>query len=135
MKRTILNPKTVAKPIAPYSHAAIVEARRLLIIAGQIAMDKRGKVVGRGDFKRQFDQVFANLGAVLKAAGANFNHVVQFTTFLVDSRDIPTFFQVRNKLFKKIYPKRDYPPNTLLVIDRLALEDLLLEVEAIAALD
>ena len=135
MKRTIFNPKTVAKPIAPYSHAAIVEARRLLIVAGQIALDRKGKAVGKGDFKRQFDQVFANMGAVLKAAGANFNHVVQFTTFLVDSRDIPTFFQVRNKLFKKIYPKRDYPPNTLLVIDRLALEDLLLEVEAIAALD
>ena len=135
MKRTIFNPKTLVKPMAPYSHAAIVEARRLLIVAGQIALDRKGKVVGRGDFKRQFGQVFANLGAVLKAAGANFNHVVQFTTFLVDSRDIPTFFQVRNKLFKKIYPRRDYPPNTLLVIDRLALEDLLLEVEAIAALD
>ena len=61
--------------------------------------------------------------------------MVQFTTFLVDSRDIPAFMEVRNKLFKKIYPKGDYPPNTLLVIDRLAREDFLLEIEAIAALD
>jgi enamine deaminase RidA (YjgF/YER057c/UK114 family) len=91
--------------------------------------------VGKGDFERQFHQVFANLEAVLRGIGASFNHVVQFTTFLVDSRDIPTFFAVRNKHFKKIYPKKDYPPNTLLVIDRLALEDFLLEVEAIAALD
>ncbi len=135
MRRTIVNPKTIAKPIAPYSHVAIAEARRLAFIAGQIAMDKKGKVVGKGDFERQFHQVFANLNGVLKGIGASFNHVVQFTTFLVDSRDIPTFFQVRNAYFKKIYPKKDYPPNTLLVIDRLALEDFLLEVEAIAALD
>ena len=135
MKRTIFNPKTVAKPIAPYSHAAIVEARRFMFIAGQIALDKRGKLVGKGDFKRQFHQVFANLGAVLKGARATFNHVVQFTTFLVDSRDIPAFFAARNQLFKKIYPKGDYPPNTLVVIDRLVMEDLLLEIEAIAALD
>lgn len=135
MKRTILNPKTLARPIAPYSHAAVVEARRLLFVAGQIAVDKRGKVVGKGNFARQFDQVYANLRAVLKAAGAGFNHVVQFTTFLVDSRDIPAFFEARNRLYRRIYPRRDYPPNTLLVIDRLAMEDLLLEVEAIAALD
>ncbi len=135
MKRTIVNPKTLAKPMAAYSHAAIVEARRFLIIAGQIALDKQGRVVGKGDFQRQFSQVYANLGAALKAAGATFNNVIQLTTFLVDSRDIPAFFEARNGLYKKIYPKGDYPPNTLLVIDRLVLEDLLLEVEAIAALD
>ena len=135
MKRTIFNPKTVGPPIAPYSHAIIVEARRLMFIAGQVAVDKKGRVVGAGDFKRQVAQVFANLEGILKAAGAGFNHVVQFTTFMVDSRDMPAFFEARNKLFKRIYPKRDYPPNTLLVIDRLAREDFLLEVEAIAALD
>lgn len=135
MKRTIYNPKTIGKPIAPYSHAAIVEARRLLFLAGQVAVDKKLKVVGKGDFKRQFKQVFSNLEAVLKSAGANFNNVVQFTTFLVDSRDMPAFHAARKELYRRIYPKGDYPPNTLLVIDRLASEDFLLEVEAIAALD
>ena len=135
MKRTIVNPKGLAKPIAPYFHVAIVEARRFAFIAGQIAVDRQGKVVGKRDFSRQFNQVFANLEAALKGIGAGFSHVVQFTTFLVSSRDIPAFFEARNRLYKKIYPKRDYPTNTLLVIDRLALEDLLLEVEAIAALD
>jgi len=135
MKRTIFNPKTLVKPMAPYSYAAIVEARRFLIIAGQVAIDKKGKVVGKGDLERQFNQVYANLGAVLKAAGATFQNVVQFTTFLVNSRDIPAFGKARNTLYKKIFPRGDYPPNTLLVIDRLFMEDLLLEVEAIAALD
>lgn len=135
MKRTILNPKGVVRPPAPYSHAAIVEARRFLIIAGQVAVDRKGRVVGKGDLQRQFDQVYANLGAVLKAAGATFNNVVQFTTYLVNSRDIPAFAGARSRLYKKMFPKGDYPPNTLLVIDRLFMEDLLLEVEAIAALD
>ncbi len=135
MKRTIFNPKTLVKPMAPYSHAAIVEARRFLIIAGQVSVDRKGKVVGKGDLRRQFNQVYANLRAVLTAAGATFQNVVQFTTFLVNSRDIPAFAEARNALYKKIFPKGDYPPNTLLVIDRLFMEDLLLEVEAIAALD
>ena len=135
MKRTIFNPKTVCKPIGAYAHATIVEARRFMFVAGQVAVDKKGKVVGRGDMKRQFNQVFDNLEGVLKAAGASFNHVVQFTTFLVNSRDLPAFFEARGARFKKIYPRGDYPPNTLLIIDRLVQEDLMLEVEAIAALD
>ena len=135
MKRTIFNARALGKPAAPYSHAAIVEAGRLLIIAGQIATDRQGKVVGKGDFKRQFVQVYKNLEAVLKEAGATFSNVVQFTTYLVNSRDVPTFAEVRSQYYKKIFPKGDYPPNTLLIIDRLFMEDLLLEVEAIAALD
>lgn len=135
MKRTIIHPKTIAKPLAPYSQGVIVEGGRLLFIAGQVAVDKKLKVVGKGDFRRQFQQVFSNLGGVLKSVGANFSNVVQFTTFLVDSRDMPAFHEARKKLYRRIYPKGDYPPNTLLVIDRLASEDFLLEVEAIAALD
>jgi enamine deaminase RidA (YjgF/YER057c/UK114 family) len=135
MMRTISNPKTIGKPIAPYSHAVIVEARRLMFLAGQVSVDKNLKVVGKGDFARQFKQVFANMEAILKSAGATFNNVVQFTTYLVDSRDMPAFHAARQQMYKKIYPKGDYPTNTLLVIDRLASEDFLLEVEAIAALD
>lgn len=135
MKRTMYNPKTLGKPLAPYSHAAIVEARRLLFVAGQVSVDKKLKVVGKGDFKRQFKQVFANIEAVLKSAGATFNHVLQFTTYLVDSRDIPAFHAVRKEVYRRIYSRGDFPTNTLLVIDRLASEDFLIEVEAIAALD
>ena len=135
MKRTIFNPKTMPKPIGAYSHATIVEARRFMFIAGQVAVDAKGNVVGPGDMRKQFNQVFDSLEAILKAAGASFNHVAQFTTYLVNSRDLPAFFEARTRRFKRIYPKGDYPPNTLLVIDRLVREELMLEVEAIAALD
>jgi enamine deaminase RidA (YjgF/YER057c/UK114 family) len=135
MKRTIFNPKTMPKPIGAYSHATIVEAKRFMFVAGQVAVDRKGQVVGPGDVKKQFNQVFDSLAAILKAAGASFHHVVQFTTYLVNSRDLPAFIAARGARFKKIYPQGDYPPNTLLIIDRLVKEDLMIEVEAIVALD
>lgn len=136
MKRTILRPKSVAPPPPHrYSHAAIVEAKRLMVVAGQISLDRKGKVIGPGNFKRQFNQVYANLGAILREYGASFHDVVQFTTYLVNSRDLPLFHQLRAQLYRKIYPKGDCPVNTLLVIDRLVFEDLLLEIEALVALD
>jgi enamine deaminase RidA (YjgF/YER057c/UK114 family) len=136
MRRTILTPKSVPPPPpGRYSHVCIVEAKRLMVVAGQIAVDHRGSVIGPGDFKRQFEQVYRNLGAILKEYGATFRDVVQFTTYLVNARDLPLFHQLRARLYKRLYPKGDYPPNTLLVIDRLVLEELLLEIEALVALD
>lgn len=136
MKRTILKPRSVPPPPpGRYSHACVVEARRLMVVAGQIAVDRRGNVVGVGDFERQFRQVYRNLGAILKEYGAGFGDVVQLTTYLVNSRDLPVFHRLRAQLYRKLYPRGDYPPNTLLVIDRLVLEDLLLEVEALVALE
>ena len=85
---TISNPATLPKPAGAYSHIARVTAGDLLFIAGQVATDASGKVVGADDFEAQADQVFANLRAALQSEGADFQHVVQFTTYLVDSRDI-----------------------------------------------
>lgn len=136
MKRTILKPRSVpSPPPGRYSHACIVEARRLMVVSGQIAVDRRGRVIGPGDFTRQFHQVYRSLGAILKEYGAGFGDVVQFTTYLVNASDLPAFHRLRAQLYRKIYPKGDYPANTLLVIDRLVLEELLLEIEALVALD
>lgn len=135
-KRTILTPKSVPPPPpGRYSHVAIVEARRLMFIAGQISVDRRGRVIGEGDFERQFAQVYRNLGAILKEYGATFGHVVQFTTYLVNATDLELFHRLRARLYKKLYPRGDYPTNTLLVVDRLVLEGLRLEIEAVVALD
>jgi enamine deaminase RidA (YjgF/YER057c/UK114 family) len=79
--------------------------------------------------------VLGNLGAVLKEAGADFSHVVQLMTFVVGAQNLPAFYAARNAAYAKLYPDADYPPNTLLVIERLANEEFLLEIQAIAALD
>jgi len=135
MKRTILNPKSIPGRNKPYSQGFLVEARRLLFVAGQVPVDENGAVVGKQDIARQLEQVFINLGAVLESAGANFSNVVKFNTFLVNRRDMPAFYAARLSLYKKIFPDADYPPNTLVVVGGLASEEFLLEIEAIAALD
>ena len=106
-----------------------------MVVSGQISVDRRGRVIGAGDFKRQFTQVYHYLGAILKEYGASFHDVIQFTTYLVNARDLPRFHELRVKLYKKLYPKGDYPANTLLVVDRLVHEELMIEIEALVALD
>ena len=115
-----------------YSHAARVPAGDLYFIAGQLAVDGDGKVVGRNDFEAQFHKVFENLGTVLAGLGASFDEVAKFTTYFVHSQDIEKFMKLRAELFPKIFRGGKFPPNTICVIDRLGKEDFLLEVEAVA---
>ena len=115
-----------------YSHAAKVPAGDLYFIAGQVAVDERGNVVGKHDFEAQFDKVFSNLGVVLEGLGVSFDDVAKFTTYFVHSQDIETFMKLRAELFPKIFNGGKFPPNTICVIDRLVKEDFLLEIEAIA---
>jgi enamine deaminase RidA (YjgF/YER057c/UK114 family) len=128
----ILNPDTLGKPLGQYSQITRVKASEFLFIAGQVGADKDGKVVP--GFDSQCAQTFANLGAALASQGASFANVVEFTTYLVHSQDIPKFMAYRTREFPKIFKNGAYPPNTLLMIDRLVQEPLLIEVSAIAAL-
>ncbi|HTW87853.1 MAG TPA: RidA family protein, partial [Candidatus Binataceae bacterium] len=79
-------------------------------------------------------QVFANIDAALKSAGAGWGNVVQFTTYMVHSQDIPKFMKYRLREFPRMFPNGAYPPNTLLMIDRLVGEPFLIEVQTVAAL-
>lgn len=97
-----------------------------------MAVDAKGAPVGVGDLAAQVDQVFANLGGILKDLGTDFEAVVQFTTYLTKADSIPVWMSARSVLFPKLFPGGKYPPNTLLVIDRLVKPEFLLEVEAIA---
>jgi enamine deaminase RidA (YjgF/YER057c/UK114 family) len=127
-----LNPEGACPAQGLYSHIGKVDSGPLLFIAGQVAVDNRGEVVGKHDFDAQFQQVFDNLGAVLKGAGASFDDVIRFTTYLVHSQDIEKFMKARAALFPKLFGSAAYPPNTLLVVDRLVKEEFLLEVEVVA---
>jgi len=127
-----LNPEGASPAQGLYSHIGKVDSGPLLFVAGQVAVDTRGEVVGKHDFDAQFQQVFDNLGAVLKGAGASFDDVIKFTTYLVHSQDIEKFLKARAALFPKLFASTAYPPNTLLVVDRLVKEEFLLEVEVVA---
>jgi enamine deaminase RidA (YjgF/YER057c/UK114 family) len=129
-----LNPPGTCPAQGLYSHVTRVRnAGTLYYVAGQLAVGADGSVVGVDDFDRQFHRVFENLGDVLNGIGCKYTDVVKFTTYLVHSQDIAKFMRCRGKLFPELFGGRSYPPNTLLVIDRLVKEDFLIEVEAVVA--
>ena len=128
----IINPDSLGKPLGQYSHIARVKASEFLFIAGQVGADRDGRTPA--EFDAQCTQLFANLGAALASQGASFANIVEFTTYLVHSQDIAKFFAYRAREFPKQFPSGAYPPNTLLMIDRLVQEQFLIEVSAVAAL-
>jgi len=130
----ILNPQSLGKPLGQYSQITRVKASEFLFIAGQLSADREGNIIGRDDFDAQCVQVFANLEAALASQGAGWKNIVQFTTYLVHSQDIPKFMTYRLREFPKFFPDGAYPPNTLLMVDRLVQEPFLVEVQVIAAL-
>ncbi|MFL4967922.1 MAG: RidA family protein [Xanthobacteraceae bacterium] len=130
----IVNPDGLGKPLGQYSHMTRVKAAEFLFIAGQVATDRDGKLVGPDDFDAQCVQTFANIEAALKSAGAGWHHVVEFTTYLVHSQDIAKFMTFRLREFPRMFANGAYPPNTLLIIDRLVQESFLIEVQTKAAL-
>jgi len=125
-KIRIYNPDSLGKPLGQYSHVTRVKADEFLFIAGMLAPG--------ADFDAQCSGVFAQIARALESAGAGWGNVVQFTTYLVHSQDIPKFMAWRLREFPKMFPHGAYPPNTLLIIDRLVQEQFLVEVQAVAAL-
>lgn len=120
------NVDALGRPLGQYSHVTRVKAGEFLFIAGMLAPGE--------SFDAQCGGVFAQIAEALKFAGAGWQNVVQFTTYLVHSQDIPKFMQWRLREFPQMFPDGRYPPNTLLVIDRLVQEQFLVEVQTVAAL-
>lgn len=130
----LLNPPAAAPAQGLYSQAAFMPAGLgTYHIAGQVAVDSDGAIVGSDDFAAQVRQVYENLASVLNGIGENCDSIVCMRTYLVDASLLPTFMEVRAKLFPSLFSGPDYPPNTLLIIDGLVRKELLIEVEAVAA--
>ncbi len=128
----ILNPESLGKPLGQYSQLTRFTASEILFIAGQVGADKTSKAPP--DFDAQCGLVFANIGLALASQSASFANILEFTTYLVHSQDIAKFMAYRTREFPKLFQGGAYPPNTLLVIDRLVQEQFLIEVSAVAAL-
>jgi enamine deaminase RidA (YjgF/YER057c/UK114 family) len=126
------NPPGAGPAQGLYSNVTLVPPGATVHIAGQLSVGADGNVAGKQDFEEQMRQVFVNMGDVLKGMNLGFNNVIKFTTYLVHSQDIEKFMRVRAELFPQLFKGNTFPPNTLLVIDRLVKEDFLIEVEAVA---
>ena len=123
----IYNVDALGKPVGPYSHVARVRAGAdTLYIAGMLASGET--------FEAQCAAVYGQIEKALQSAGAGWANVVQFTTYLVHSQDIAKFYRWREHEYPRMFPDGRYPPNTLLIIDRLVQEQFLIEIQTVAAI-
>jgi enamine deaminase RidA (YjgF/YER057c/UK114 family) len=129
---TFINPPTIGEPIGLYSHVARARAGTTYYIAGQVAVDSNGDLVGPDDLSAQLGQTFANIGGALEALKLNFANIAQMTTYLTQRAHIVEFYQARSLLFPALFTDGAYPPNTLLVVAGLVRPELLIEVSLIA---
>lgn len=108
----------------------VVKHGNVAYISGQTASDENGNVVGLGDIAKQAEQVMQNMEKALKSVGADFTKVMKVTIFVTDARFRQPVSEVRSKYFPT-----NPPASTFLVVAGLAQPELLVEIEAIAALD
>jgi reactive intermediate/imine deaminase len=104
-----------------------VNSGPLLFISGQIAVDGDGKVVGKGDVKKQAIHVLENIKTILQANNATLTDILKLTVFVTDMRYLADLTDIRNQYFPS-----DGPASTMVAISHLALPDLLIEIDAIA---
>lgn len=129
---TRVNPSELAPAPPGYSHVVEVSGLRHVHIAGQVALDREGNLVGKGDFAAQADQVFGNLGLALAAVGCTARDLVKITVLLRDMRGIGAFLAARNRFLGTVNPPAA-PAMTLVEVPALFRDDVLIEVEAVAA--
>lgn len=134
MSVTRINPPELLPPLMDvYAHAVVTEASRLAFIAGQVALNANGELVGEGDHAAQALQVFRNLQHALSGAGASPANVVRMSIYVVDHRPelVPAIFAAGRAVFGDQWPVTS---SVLIGVQALGLPGWLVEVDAIAAL-
>ena len=128
-RKQAINPREVAPPLkGHYSNCVRVTAGPLLFIAGQIAIDANGRIIGAGDLRAQATQVLENIRASLRANGADMDDVLNVTVYVMDISAFHDIADIRLKYFPK-----DGPASAIVEVSRLALPELMIEIAAIAA--
>ncbi|HTW40013.1 MAG TPA: RidA family protein [Thermoplasmata archaeon] len=126
----IHNPPTIAAPTG-YSHVAEVRSGKLVFVAGQVALDRGGQLVGKDDYRQQTEQVFRNIGAALESAGGTFRDLVKLNYYIVDISHLPEIREVRDRFIDAQRP----PTSTAVEVRRLFRPEFLLEVDAVASVE
>ncbi|MEP2988514.1 MAG: RidA family protein [Parasphingorhabdus sp.] len=115
-------------PLAPFAIAPGWRVGDLLFLSGQAAIDESGAIVGDGDFDAQLEQTIANIDRVLMAGGSSRDQIVKVTIYLTDMGNFPKIVDARKKYF--VPP---YPADTIVEVKALALPELMIEIDVIAA--
>lgn len=129
MERRQVNPWTW-QDAAGFSQAWRVDGvRSLVFVSGQAPVSAAGQLVGEGDFEAQVRQVFENLRAVLEGAGAGVDAVVKLTVYLTDMSRLREYTRIKGEFFSGAQPA-----STAVGVTALARPEMMVEVEAVAAL-
>ena len=128
MARTAIQPADLADPRPRYTHGWRVG--NTVYVAGQLALDKDGKLVGPNDIAAQSRRVFENMRRILETAGSRLSDVVKITVFVTDIRFREPYGEVRKEFFPA-----DPPASTLVQVACLAIPGALIVIEAVAVID
>jgi reactive intermediate/imine deaminase len=130
MSKQVIRTVKAPAPLGPYNQA-ISASGQMLFVAGQISLDPQsGKIIGEGDITAQTQQVMANLEAILKEAGANWEDVVKTSVFLTDLAN----FTAMNQVYAEYFLEDTAPARACVEVSRLP-KDVLVEIECIAVID
>jgi 2-iminobutanoate/2-iminopropanoate deaminase len=126
---TMVNPGALSKPTG-YSHAVLIPMgdSKMILLSGQVPLDKNGNLVGAGDFAKQVEQVFQNIKNALSELGASMNDIVKTNYYVTDLKQVPTIRTIRNKFINVDQP----PASTLVGVTGLFRDDIMIEVEVTA---
>lgn len=129
-----LNPPALAKPVG-FSHGYTVDGGRVLFMAGQVATDRDGQVVGKGDIVAQFRQVCENMKTLVTAAGGQMTDIVKLTIYVLDVPAYKSRLKELGGVYREYFGKH-FPAMTLVGARDLfdAADGCLLEIEGVAAL-
>lgn len=129
MPKQFINPPAL-NPTSGFTHVVTATGGKTVYVSGQVSVNEKGEVVGKGDFRAQVERTFENLKAALAAAGATFADVVKVTYFVVGLKPeyVPVVREVRGR-----YLDPDHPPaSTLVGVAALVVPDWLIEIELVA---
>lgn len=127
----LVNPSSVAVPKG-YSQAAVIDlgSSTMVIMSGQVPLDKEGKLVGKDDISQQAQQVFRNIKNIVEEMGGTMNDIVKLTYLLTDLTQIQSIRSIRDQYINMQKP----PASTLAQVSKLFRDDVLIEIEATAVI-
>ncbi|AYJ52174.1 RidA family protein [Rhodococcus sp. P1Y] len=131
MNKNVISPDTVWDPGAQLLSqcVAIEQASTTLYLSGQTAITADGQFAGIGDVDTQIRLAFENIRLIVDAAGGTLDNVVKLTVYFVDLRNLDTYTGILGELFPETRPAQ-----TVVEISRLAMPELLIEIDAVAVL-
>ena len=127
MAKEAINPEGLPAPVGPYSNVVTSAPGKLVFVAGQVALDADGELVGEGDIAAQTKRVMENVKLGLEAAGATFADVVKIVNYITDAEEFPKMAAVRRE-----YLTEPYPASTLIEVQALMYPELMIEIEVLA---